>query len=190
MGKAWEAMKSGRGEPVDVGQFSVGGAAMRWAQVGGGGIKSMGGEPVDVSAAKVRPGLAEDIYAGAFDAEVGVSDEYMTAERTPEGPVWHVGTMEQKVAYRSLARDEPTYITGKAGAREAATDLEVEQAYGTFLEEVQIGDRALLVRPSAVPASLYGLGEIKGEGEEEGEPAPSAVVGDERALGAFGDVGL
>lgn len=112
MGRAWEMMKAGRGEsPAEVVT-----------------------EPEVGVAVAIRPGLAEDIYAGAFDREVGIADEYLTIEETKEGPAWHVGAMEQKAAYRSLMRDEPVYVSEPGGIREAIADIEVESSYGVFLE--------------------------------------------------------
>lgn len=139
MGRAWAVMMSGRGESPSAAVL----------------------DPDRGALVSVRPGLAEDIYAGAFDAEVGIADEYMTIERTPQGLAWHVGEMAQKVAYRSLMRDQPTYVVEPGGIREAMTDVEVEQSYGVFLEEVEVGDRVVLRKPGER------VGEWEGEEEEE-----------------------
>jgi len=94
-----------------------------------------------------RSELGEDIYAGAFDRELEQPDEYLTIEETPEGPAWHIGRMEQKARYRSLMREVPTFVEVDGPPREAITDLEVEQCYGVFAEEVQVGDMAILAKP-------------------------------------------
>jgi hypothetical protein len=91
--------------------------------------------------------LAEDIFAGVHDKELSGDDAYLSIEATPEGPAWHQGTMEQKLAYRSLSQGQPTYVVDGNELREVITDMEVESAYGVFLEEVPVGDRAVLKKP-------------------------------------------